>query len=138
MAVFFKDMTRNQGNSRSGMAFIVEMLVLLVFIAACLAVVVEAFAVAHQRGIENSNTVQAVHLASSTAEDFAAEPTAVPEVQIDDDLVVITQVSEQKEARGTLYFATIQVFGVDDQAGEPGVEPYYELETAHYVRAGGN
>lgn len=138
MAVFFQERSQKQTHSRSGIAFIIEMLVLLVLISGCLAVLVESFALSHQLGIENSNTVQAVHLASDTAEDFSANPTAVPEVQMADDLIVITHITEQPEPRGTLYKATIQVFGAEQEMGHDLSEPYYQLETARYVRAGGN
>lgn len=137
MAVLFKDQSQERPHSRSGIAFIVEMLVLLVFISACLAVLVEAFAISHQAGIENSNTVRSVHLASDVAEDFAADPLAVPEVQMNDDLIVVTEVSQQDEPAGTLYHANIQVFVADGESSIDQTEPIYELETARYVKGGG-
>lgn len=137
MAVLFKDTTQKQTHSNSGIAFIIEMLVLLVLIAGCLAVLVEAFAISHQRGIENSETVHSVELASSVAEDFASNPLAVPEVQIVDDLIVVTNISQQAEPAGTLYHANIQVFDAEGEQGSDQMEPIYALETARYVKGGG-
>ena len=70
MKPLFRSPKDQQTHSRSGIAFIVEMLILLVLVAGCLSVLVQAFAFAHQQGEENSVTVKAVHLASNTAERF--------------------------------------------------------------------
>ena len=67
MKPLFRSPKDQQTHSRSGIAFIVEMLILLVLVAGCLSVLVQAFAFAHQQGEENSVTVKAVHLASNTS-----------------------------------------------------------------------
>ena len=72
MKPLFRSPKDQQTHSRSGIAFIVEMLILLILVAGCLSVLIQAFAFAHQQGEENSATVKAVHLASSTAERFSA------------------------------------------------------------------
>lgn len=136
MKPLFRSTEQNQTHSRSGIAFIIEMLVLLVLVAGCLTVLIEMFAVAHQQGENNSNTVQAVHLASNTAERFSADPTSIPEKEIIDDLVVYTDVESEPRSTGTLYTATIEVYSVTDRNARTGSKPFYGLETARYVRAG--
>lgn len=127
---------QQQIHSRSGIAFIIEMLVLLALVAGCLSVLIEAFAYAHQQGEENNNTVKAVHLATNAAERFSADPNSVPEVEIVDDLAVYTTISSEPQVTGTLYKATIEVYGVDDRDARAGSHPFYGLETARYVKAG--
>ena len=85
MKPLFRSPKDQQTHSRSGIAFIVEMLILLILVAGCLSVLIQAFAFAHQQGEENSATVKAVHLASSTAERFSADPNSIPEVEIISD-----------------------------------------------------
>lgn len=137
MKPLFRTTEQQQTHSRSGIAFIIEMLVLLVLVAGCLSVLVKAFAYAHQQGEENSNTVKAVHLASNAAERFSADPTSVPEVEIVDDLAVYTTISSSPQSTGTLYQATIEVYDVDDRDARAGSRPFYGLETARYIKAGG-
>ena len=128
MKPLFRSPKDQQTHSRSGIAFIVEMLILLVLVAGCLSVLVQAFAFAHQQGEENSVTVKAVHLASNTAER--------PEIEIVNDLAVYTTVQSEQKAAGTLYTATIEVYRSGDQNAGAGSQPYYGLETARYVKAG--
>jgi hypothetical protein len=94
------------------------------------------FALAHHQGEENNNTVQAIHLASNTAERFSVDPTSVPEKEIADGLVVYTDVESKPQSTGTLYTATIEVYSAADRNAQMGSKPFYELETARYVRAG--
>ena len=58
-----------------GAAFIVEALVLLVFLIASLAVIMQVIAGAHERSIEADRLSNAIILASNDAEAFAADPT---------------------------------------------------------------
>lgn len=136
MKPLFRATEQQQTHSRSGIAFIIEMLVLLVLVAGCLSVLIEMFAYAHQLGEENNNTVKAVHLASNTAERFNADPTSIPEVEIVDDLAIYTTISSESQSSGTLYKATIEVYGADDRDARAGSLPVYGLETARYVRVG--
>ena len=59
-----------------GAAFIVEALVLLVFLIASLAVIMQVIAGAHERSIEADRLSNAIILASNDAEAFAADPTS--------------------------------------------------------------
>lgn len=136
MKPLFRSPKTQQAHSRSGIAFIVEMLILLILVAGCLSVLIQAFAFAHQQSEENSATVKAVHLASSTAERFNVDPNSIPEVEIISDFAVYTTVKSEQQTAGTLYTATIEVFRFDDRDARAGSRPYYGLETARYVKAG--
>ena len=65
-------------NRRSwhGGAFIVESLVLLAFLMAALAVVVQLTGIAHERGTEADRLSNAVTIAANNAEAFAADPAS--------------------------------------------------------------
>ena len=137
MKPLFRSSEQKQAHSRSGIAFIIEMLVLLVLVAGCLSVLIEAFAFAHQQGEENNTTVEAVHLAANTAERFSADPSSVPEVEVVDDLAIHTSIERELQVTGVLYKATIEVYDADDRDAGAGSKPYYGLETARYVKFGG-
>lgn len=136
MKSFFRSTEQNQTHGGSNIAFIIEMLVLLVLVIGCLSILIESFAYAHQQGEKNDNTVRAVHLASNTAERFSADPLAVPWMEISGDLAVYTSIESEPHSSGTLYTATIEVYDVDDRDARAGSKPYYGLETARYVKAG--
>lgn len=136
MKPLFRATKQKEAHSNSGVAFIIEMLVLLVFVASCLAILIQIFAFSHQKDVENANTVKAIHLASNTAELFSVHPTQVHDVEVVDNLIIYTQVSNEAQTTGTLYSATITVYEAENGSAKPNTAPYYELETAHYVKAG--
>lgn len=127
-----------------GGAFIVESLVLLVFLMAALAVAIQLMGVAHQHGTQANRLSSAIVLASNDAEAFAADPASDGAASsfstVDGELVEVSdanaaanesiyRVTRQVEARnlgaGTLYEARIAVT-CDEQA-------VYELDTSRYV-----
>lgn len=108
-----------------GAAFVVEALLLLVFLAFALAVFMQLFGAAHNRGVEERRLTQAVLLASNDAEAFAADPQAGTETTEFDAYTVVRDVSAERSQSGTLYRATITV-ACDGQ-------DVYELETARYA-----
>ncbi|WP_302391075.1 hypothetical protein [Eggerthella sinensis] len=127
-----------------GAAFIVESLVLLVFLMASLAVLMQVMGNAHERGIEADKLSNAIILASNDAETFAADPTTgntggefalvdgeliQPEGPIDaldKNVYELTRIVEaQKQPGGTLYTAHIYV--------SCGGGTVYELNTSRYV-----
>ena len=136
MKPLFRATTQKQTHSRSGIAFIIEMLILLALVCGCFSVLIEMFAYAEQKGEDNYNRVEAVHLAADVAEAFAADPLSVPEVEVVNDLVAYTSVTDEPQSTGTLYTATISVYDVEDSSPEEGPTLYCELETARYVKAG--
>lgn len=108
-----------------GAAFVVEALLLLVFLAFALAVFMQLFGAAHSRGIEERQLTQAVLLASNDAEVFASNPQAGSSATRFDAYAVDREVTTERSQSGTLYRATI-VVTYDGQ-------DVYELESARYV-----
>lgn len=116
--------------SWSSVAFIVESILLLVFLVASLAVLTQVFTNSLNRSIESRSADAATIAASSIAEHFAADPTGVEEQTKLGDLIVICDVSSEPRRSGTLYHATISVYSA---TGANGPDPVYSLETARYV-----
>ncbi|MEG2024524.1 MAG: hypothetical protein RRZ85_03130 [Gordonibacter sp.] len=126
-----------------GTAFVVEALVLLVFLTFAIAVLMQLFGSAHARGLEERSLTQAVALATNDAEAFAAAPQAdlpssifdadgnplssADAEEVADTFVVTRKVTPEIEPSGTLYRASIVV-------ARDG-ETVYELDTARYVSA---
>ena len=102
--------TRKARTSWSSIAFIVESILLLVFLMASLAVLTQVFT-------------------TSAAERFAADPTAVEESTTVGDLQVTCQVTEQKRAQGTLFEAQIDV---RDNSMEGAGAIVYSITTSRY------
>ena len=115
--------------SWTNMAFIVEAMLLLVFLVASLAVFMQLFSAAAQRSAESRDLTDAVAVASTTAERFAVDPQGIPEVSHADDLTVTCTVEPDSRDSGTLYRANIAVYKGDEPAGEP----VYSLSTSTYV-----
>lgn len=126
-----------------GTAFVVEALVLLVFLAFALATFMQLFGAAHERGVEERQLTQAVLLATNDAERFAAAPldgsgraaygangSALDSGEAAEagTFVVTREVTPVDREGGTLYRATITV--------KCDGETVYELETARYVSDG--
>lgn len=127
-----------------GAAFIMESLVLLVFLMASLAVLMQVMGNAHERGIEADKLSNAIILASNDAETFAADPTTGDRTAqfslVDGELVELTgaegtasaeryeverTVQQHAEKAGTLYEARIEV--------SSGGNAVYEVNTSRYV-----
>lgn len=119
-----------------GTAFVVEALVLLAFLAFALAMFMQLFGAAHNRGVEERQLTQAVLLASNAAEEFAAMPLAGTQSDAlgaaadagEGDYLVTREVVPEPTEGGTLYHASIAV----SRDGEV----VYELETARYASDG--
>ena len=94
----------------SGTAFLVEALLLLVFLAASLAVFAQLFAMAADKTAESDRLSRAVAAADNVAEQFAANPHAISTVKEVDDLVVVCDVVDEPHDGGTLHKATITVY----------------------------
>lgn len=114
-----------------GAAFVVEALILLVFLAGCLAVFMQLFGDADQMGRQNVRLERAVELASNRAECFAADPLggAGAAEEAEGDLVVTCDVEPEELGAGVLYRAEIDV--------RDGDEVVYEVATARYVAGAG-
>ena len=122
---------RSQAQARpawSGLAIVVEAIVLLLFLVGSLAVLTQLFASAAARGRQGRDLAAAVSLATTTAERFAADPATAEGTSTEDGLIVVCDVEPEKRAAGTLYHATVTVLA------EGSDEPIYVLATARYQR----
>ena len=130
-------------NRHRNRAFAVETLLLTLFFLLALALLVQLFGAAHNRGVEERQLTQAVLLASNAAEEFAAMPLAGTQSEAFDgdgdalgaaadagegDYLVTREVVPEPTEGGTLYHASIAV----SRDGEV----VYELETARYASDG--
>lgn len=119
----------------SGAAFLVEAMLLLVFIMASLAVFTQLFAASAERANESRSLTDAVAVATATAEHFCADPLGVESEFIEGDQRVICQVTPERRAGGVIYYATISVFGANSEEGAQtgaSIEPIYVVHTAKY------
>lgn len=119
--------------SWTSVAFIVESILLLVFLVASLAVLTQAFTTALSRSVESRTLDAATIAASSIAEHFAADPTDIAEETRLGDLMITCKVDEEQRRNGVMYLAHIEVY---DVSGSGGVESVYSLDTSRYVSAG--
>ena len=116
-------------SSWSSVAFIVESILLLVFLVASLAVLTQVFSASLSRSVE-SRTLDAANIAAtSIAEHFAADPTDVEERTQLGDLMVTCEVTDEPRQNGTMYHATISVYDIGS-GGTGGV--VYKVETSKY------
>lgn len=113
----------------SSVAFIVESILLLVFLAGSLAALTLTFSAALNRSVESRTLDAAVIAASSIAEHFAADPTDVQEETLLGDLRVVCTVTDEARSNGTLYHAHIDVF---DARANGDSAPAYSLDTSRY------
>ena len=117
--------TTSRYSSWSGAAFIVEALILLMFLIAALAVLMQLFAGSARLASRSSQIERASIAASSAAERFSADPTGIETTAQDGDLTIGTDVTSEGTAAGTLYHARITVTENGDEV--------YTLTTARYV-----
>ncbi len=108
-----------------GVAFVLEALLLLLFVTAALAVLLQLFAWAQLRGDDSAHLTEAVTIATNAAERFAQDPTDVQTSCEEGAYGVTCQVTPKKNAAGTLYSAHISVSRDDSVV--------YEMDTANYV-----
>lgn len=112
-----------------GMAFLIEAVVLLGFIAVAIAVFFRLFAYSESISSENTVLSNAVVYASNAAEQFCIDPESMAgyEKIEGDNYRVHCNVSQRATGAGTLYDATITVS--DASTGEE----LYTLTTSDYV-----
>ena len=111
-----------------GTALVVEALLILVVVVACLAVFVRLFGFAFATNWEDQHRAQAIILASNQAERFAADYSPNQEgafVEETNGYTITRVVTAHPTERGVLYSASIAV--------DWGDTPLYQLDTAHYV-----
>ena len=111
--------------SWSGVAFVVEAMLLLVFLVGSLALFTSLFASSVKRGDESRELTVAVAVASDTAERFAADPLSVPASAVKNDMVVTCDVTNDARDGGIYRKALITVYDAESQ-------PVYSVTTAVY------
>lgn len=116
-----------------GIAFLIEALVILAFLMACMAVFTKLFAAAQLEGLAATHTSQAVIAATNRAEQFSANPTDTSEVVTANGLRTVCEVDQIQHGAGVLYNATIIVYDESAQGAE-----IYRLETSRYVSGAGD
>ena len=117
------------GKSWSSVAFIVESILLLVFLVGSLAILTQVFSASLTRSVESRTLDAATIAATSVAEHFSADPEGVQERTELGDLIVICNVDEEKRVDGTMYSARISVY---DVSSANSGEPVYSVETTRY------
>lgn len=130
------DVAEREGRKASwhGKAFLVEALVLLVFLVASLSILVGLFVQARTEGAAGERLSRAVQLAQNTAEAFAADPAAAQDLVMEDDgLVATVQAEGEPHESGWLLNATVTVVDRDGSSAFGPGEEAYRLETARYV-----
>lgn len=134
----------------SGTAFLVEAIVLLVFLAAAAAIFVQLYTHAASQANESRDLSRAIALAQDTAERFSADPTAfvggsgnAESPDPSGDFVISYSTTTDEADAGTLYQATISVWDAEDRFAENPVgaelarEPLISITTARYVGGDG-
>lgn len=114
-----------QRSSKAGRAFIVESLVLFVFLVATLIIVSMLFFSSISMSVQGQDLERATLIASNTAERFSADPTSTDLDASEYGLTVNCDVTPKKSGDGTLYQATITV------SDENTV--IYTIKTSRYV-----
>lgn len=120
-------------SSWTSVAFIVESILLLVFLIASLAILIQVFVASLNKSVESRTLDAATIAASSIAEHFAANPSDVQNETLLGDLRIVCSVQDEPRSSGTLYRAHIDVFDISASGGDA---PIYSLDTAHYQRGG--
>lgn len=115
-------------SSWSSVAFIVEAMVLLVFLVASFAVLTQLFSASLNRSVQSRSLDAATIAATSIAEHFAADPTAVQDSVQLGDLNIVTDVVKESHDNGVVYTAHIKVYDTREN------KQVYELTTSRYSR----
>lgn len=117
----------NRKGAWHGTALIVEILVILVVVVACLTVFVKLFSYAYTSNAYDQHRAHAITLATNQAERFAADtsPATGTFTQNEGKYTTTWTITAEPTKRGTLYSAVISVFHTDQEL--------YTLSTASYV-----
>ena len=123
-----QSLRRNQKGAWRGTALIVEILIILVVVVACLTVFVKLFSYAYTSNAYDQHRAHAITLATNQAERFAADtsPATSTFTQNEGKYTTTWTITAEPTKRGTLYSAVISVSYADQEL--------YTLSTASYVR----
>ena len=122
-----QSLRRNQKGAWRGTALIVEILIILVVVVACLTVFVKLFSYAYTSNAYDQHRAHAITLATNQAERFAADtsPATGTFAQSEGKYTTTWTITAEPTKRGTLYSAVISVSYADQEL--------YTLSTASYV-----
>ena len=122
-----QSLRRNRKGAWRGTALIVEILVILVVVVACLTVFVKLFSYAYTSNAYDQHRAHAITLATNQAERFAADtsPATGTFTQDEGKYTTTWTVTAEPTERGTLYSAVVLVSYADQEL--------YTLSTASYV-----
>ena len=122
-----QSLRRNRKGAWRGTALIVEILVILVVVVACLTVFVKLFSYAYTSNAYDQHRAHAITLATNQAERFAADtsPATSTFTQNEGKYTTTWTITAEPTKRGTLYSAVISVYYADQEL--------YTLSTASYV-----
>ena len=122
-----QSLRRNRKGAWRGTALIVEILVILVVVVACLTVFVKLFSYAYTSNAYDQHRAHAITLATNQAERFAANtsPATGTFTQNEGKYTTTWTITAEPTKRGTLYSAVISVSYTDQEL--------YTLSTASYV-----
>ena len=128
-----------------GTALIVESLIILVFVVACLAVFARLFGYSFVNNAYDQQRAHAITLATNKAETLTAQSGAMPLLSVEEEggYTTTCEITPEHTARGILYRAkiTVSVAGTSatqgesdsDADGEDTGQILYQLHTARYV-----
>lgn len=119
----------------ASMAFIVESILLLLFLVASLAVLTRIFSASLNHSVESRTLDAATIAASSIAEHFAADPNSVEERTVLGDLVIMCTVNDEQRPGGVMRYADISVYDLSEQSKGAAI---YTISTSHYESEDGN
>ena len=117
----------------SSVAFIVESVLLLLFLVASLAVLTKIFSASLNHSVESRTLDAATIAASSIAEHFAADPNSVEERTVLGDLVIMCTVTDEERPGGTMKYADIRVYDTSEKNTGSAI---YTISTSHYESDG--
>lgn len=122
-----QSLRRNRKGAWRGTALIVEILIILVVVVACLTVFVKLFSYAYTSNAYDQHRAHAITLATNQAERFAADtsPATGTFTQDEGKYTTTWTITAEPTKRGTLYSAAISVSYADQEL--------YTLSTASYV-----
>ena len=122
-----QSLRRNRKGAWRGTALIVEILIILVVVVACLTVFIKLFSYAYASNAYDQHRAHAITLATNQAECFAADtsPAAGTFTQNEGKYTTTWTITAEPTKRGTLYSAVISVSYADQEL--------YTLSTASYV-----
>ena len=122
-----QSLRRNRKGAWRGTALIVEILIILVVVVACLTVFVKLFSYAYTSNAYDQHRAHAITLATNQAERFAADtsPATSTFTQNEGKYTTTWTITAEPTKRGTLYSAVISVSYADQEL--------YTLSTASYV-----